>query len=138
VPWGEFDVLFLGGTTAWKLGPAARDLTAQAVGRGVPVHMGRVNSRRRLHYAHTIGCSSADGTYLTFGPDTNLPKLLGWLADLDTTVTRRAPTRLRYERLRPPDRPNPENERHANGRYSIPRDARRRADPAAIHGGTWT
>ena len=26
VPWEEFDVLFLGGTTEWKLGPAARAL----------------------------------------------------------------------------------------------------------------
>jgi hypothetical protein len=28
-----------------------------------------------------MGCHSVDGTYLTFGPDTNLPKLLGWLDD---------------------------------------------------------
>lgn len=28
--------------------------------------MGRVNSERRLRYAHTIGCDSADGTYIKF------------------------------------------------------------------------
>jgi len=79
VPWPWFDVLFLGGSTAWKLGPAARSLAAEAKGRRKHVHMGRVNSLRRLRYADAIGCGSADGTYLAFGPDVNLPPLLGWL-----------------------------------------------------------
>src|SRR5439155_24193033 len=30
IPFDSFDVLFLGGSTAWKLGPAAADLAAQA------------------------------------------------------------------------------------------------------------
>jgi hypothetical protein len=83
VSWDDFDVLFLGGDTPWKLGPAARRLTAKARARGKHVHMGRVNSLRRLRYAHAIGCDSADGTYLAFGPDVNLPTLLGWLRDVN-------------------------------------------------------
>lgn len=79
VPWGAFDALFVGGDTAWKLGGTARGLVAEANRRGVWTHMGRVNSLARLRYAHAIGCDSVDGTYLAFGPDTNLPKLLGWL-----------------------------------------------------------
>jgi hypothetical protein len=79
IPWDTFDALFLGGDTEWKLGPAARALTAEARHRGKWVHMGRVNSLRRLRYAHHIGCDSADGTFLAFGPDQNLPRLLGWL-----------------------------------------------------------
>lgn len=79
VPWDDFDVLFIGGSTEWKLGPQARDLAAQAKARGKWVHMGRVNSERRFVYARAIGCDSVDGTYLRFGPTTNLPKLLGWL-----------------------------------------------------------
>lgn len=82
LPWDDFDVLFLGGDTVWKLGPAARDLTAEAKRRDVPVHMGRVNSHRRLRYAATIGCDSVDGTYLAFGPELNLPKLLSWLSEV--------------------------------------------------------
>lgn len=78
VPWDDFDCLFIGGTTAWKLGPHARRLAAEAKARGKWVHMGRVNSERRYAYAMAIGCDSADGTYLTFGPDVNLPKLLAW------------------------------------------------------------
>jgi hypothetical protein len=41
--------------------------------------MGRVNSLRRLRYAHSIGCHSVDGTHLAYGPDRKLPELLGWL-----------------------------------------------------------
>lgn len=79
VPWDDFDVLFLGGTTGWKLGAAARALTAEAKSRGKAVHMGRVNSARRMRYAEFIGCDSADGTYISFGPDVNLPDVLSWL-----------------------------------------------------------
>lgn len=78
LPWLGIDALFIGGTTAWKLGPHARALVAEAKARGKWVHMGRVNSERRFEYARAIGCDSADGTYLTFGPDANLPKLLAW------------------------------------------------------------
>lgn len=83
VPWDEFDVLFIGGSTEWKLGPVARDYAGQAKARGKWVHMGRVNSLRRYRYAQAIGCDSVDGTFLTFGPDKRLPELLGWIRDLD-------------------------------------------------------
>lgn len=79
VPWDSFDVLFIGGDTDWKLGPHARALVAEAKNRGKWVHMGRVNSHRRLRYAQTIGCDSADGTYIAFGPDQNLPNVMAWL-----------------------------------------------------------
>ena len=78
LPWDDFDVLFIGGTTEFKLGRYARQLVADSKARGMWVHMGRVNSRKRFRYADAIGCDSVDGTFLTFGPDINLPKLLGW------------------------------------------------------------
>lgn len=83
VPWRDFDVAFLGGDTDWKIGPHARRLAADAKANGKRVHMGRVNSRRRLRIAAQMGCHSADGTYLAFGPDQNLPKLLSWLGELE-------------------------------------------------------
>ncbi len=79
IPWNDLDGLFLGGSTGWKLGLAAADLAAQARRRGLWVHLGRANSLRRLTYAKSIGCHSADGTFLAYGPDRNLPTLLGWL-----------------------------------------------------------
>ena len=85
IPWPDIDCLFIGGSTEWKLGAAARELVAEAKRRGKWVHMGRVNSRRRFDYARLIGCDSVDGTYLTFGPDQNLPKLLGWVESSSQT-----------------------------------------------------
>jgi hypothetical protein len=81
VPWDEVDVLFLAGSDRFKTGPDAQRLATTAKERGKWVHMGRVNSNRRLTIARTYGCDSVDGTYLKFGPDINLPRLLGWLAD---------------------------------------------------------
>jgi hypothetical protein len=79
IPWGEFDVLFLGGTDDFKLGRDAAAVSGEANSRGVPIHMGRVNSLRRLRIASSLDCASVDGTYLAFGPDKNLPRLLRWL-----------------------------------------------------------
>ena len=73
-------VLFIGGTSEWKLGPDAWAIVRRWSGERW-CHMGRVNSARRLETARAMGCHSVDGTYLTFGPDRNLPKLLGWLTD---------------------------------------------------------
>lgn len=82
IPWDTFDVLFIAGSTEWKLSKAARDITFEAKRRGVWVHMGRVNSFRRLRYAAAIGCDSCDGTFLAFGPDKNLDQLIGWLDEI--------------------------------------------------------
>ena len=110
IPWDDFDCLFLGGSAEcvrcgyvrpwddrdrehcpgcyrrlreWKLGAAARELVAEACRRHKWVHMGRVNSLKRLAYAARIGCDSADGTYLAKAPDKNLRKLLDWLAEVN-------------------------------------------------------
>jgi len=83
IPWDEFDVLFLGGSTEFKLGDVARRVTAEAKRRGKAVHMGRVNSGRRLRIADSFGCDTADGTFLAFGPELNLPRLLRWLAEVN-------------------------------------------------------
>lgn len=80
VPWLSFDALFIGGSTEWKLSREAASLVHQATLNGIEFrHMGRVNSYLRFTYAKSIGCTSVDGTFLAFGPDVNLPKLLSWL-----------------------------------------------------------
>ena len=76
-------VLFIGGTTEFKLGTAAWAITHRWASSKW-VHMGRVNSKRRFDTARAMRCRSVDGTFLTFGPDQNLPKLLRWVADVDT------------------------------------------------------
>lgn len=79
IPWGAFDVLFLGGSTEFKIGEEGRAVAAEAFRRGIPVHMGRVNSLRRLKIAKEFGCRSVDGTHLAFGPSKKLPELLSWM-----------------------------------------------------------
>lgn len=82
VPWDGIDALFIGGHTDWKLGRTARTLVAYARARGKWVHMGRVNSRRRLRYAAHIGVQSVDGTGWSMFPDTRIPMALRWLDEL--------------------------------------------------------
>ncbi len=92
VPWDDFDVLFVGGTTRWKLSEDAYRLAYEAEQRGKWTHMGRVNSWRRLKAAAVTGYDSSgfdscDGTYLKFGPDILLPRLMGWIETLRSQGT---------------------------------------------------
>lgn len=79
VPWGIVDWLFIGGSTEWKMGPGAVRLIQQAQGHGKRVHVGRVNSWRRFKHFAQLGCDTADGTYIAFGPETNAPKVRRWM-----------------------------------------------------------
>lgn len=79
IPWDDIDAFFIGGTTNWKLGSVAASLAAEARRRGKWVHMGRVNSLRRLRLAQSMGCHSADGTFAAFGPDKNIPRMQAWM-----------------------------------------------------------
>jgi hypothetical protein len=81
-PWDKFDCLFLGGTNAFKLGAAVPGIVSEARSRGKWVHMGRANSYKRLRVAAAIGCQSADGTFLRFGPRQNSVRLGRWLDKL--------------------------------------------------------
>jgi hypothetical protein len=80
LPWADIDAVFIAGDTAWKLSPAAKDLSDQARQLGKWVHMGRVNTWRRLRYAAGIGCDSSDGTCFTRAPDKNLERISRWQA----------------------------------------------------------
>lgn len=62
----ECDCLFIAGSTAWKLGPGAALVASLARNAGKWVHMGRVNSKKRLAIARAMGCQSADGTCLKY------------------------------------------------------------------------
>lgn len=82
-PWDDFDWLFIGGTNTFKLGRGGEAIRV-ALARGKQVHMGRVNSYKRLRLAAAMGCSSADGTMIAFGPDRRTAEVLGWLNKLIT------------------------------------------------------
>ena len=92
IPWGDVDAVFVGGSTAWKTGHESAAIVTSARERGKWVHMGRVNSLKRLRVAVSMGCHSADGTFLKYGPDTNLARLLGWLRSIATEPPMRLET----------------------------------------------
>jgi hypothetical protein len=82
LPWYAIDCLFLGGSTAWKLSAAAADLACEAKRRGKWLHVGRVNTRRRLRIAYDIGADSVDGTGWSRFPDKYLRRDIPYLAGL--------------------------------------------------------
>jgi hypothetical protein len=61
MPWGEIDVLFIGGSDQHKRGPEAESLAAEAKRRGVYIHVGRVSSRKAIADYWTWA-DSFDGT----------------------------------------------------------------------------
>jgi hypothetical protein len=79
VPWTLADVLFVGGSTAWKLSDESFKLVGEAQDRGLRTHMGRVNSFKRMKVAADHGIDTVDGTFLAWGPDVNWPRLVRWL-----------------------------------------------------------
>lgn len=82
VPWGDIDALFVGGSTEWKTGNESAALIAEAKRRRKWVHMGRVNSLQKLRTAASLGCDSADGTFLKYGPDKNWLRVKHWMDSL--------------------------------------------------------
>lgn len=78
IDWSEFDAIFLGGPDDWQYSEEARELVVEARRRDKWAHRGRVNSGSRFRDSAAIGFQSADGTFLRFAPDTNLPRMLRW------------------------------------------------------------
>lgn len=81
-PWDSIDAIFVGGSTSFKF-RGGRDAVDAAKKRGKWAHMGRVNSMRRLRAAASIGCDSADGTFLKFAPNINWTRLMRWIDVID-------------------------------------------------------
>ena len=83
IPWDDIACVFIGGDTEWKLGHQAEAITREAKRLGKWVHMGRVNSLKRLRHAKAIGCDSADGTFVNFHRTENTYRLVGWLDEIN-------------------------------------------------------
>jgi transposase-like protein len=100
VPWEDFQALFLGGSTDWKLGPGAAVLAAEAKRRGLWLHMGRCNTRGRFRHAHALGCDSVDGSGFSKWPDQRIPAAIRWLADLEgkSPPEKHGPSAMRFFR----------------------------------------
>lgn len=69
LPFPDFDALFIGGTTEWKMSEAADWCIRWAQKHQKWVHIGRVNSQKRLRHFQLVGANSVDGTTIAFAPD---------------------------------------------------------------------
>jgi len=78
IPWNCIEAVFIGGDDEFKLGPMAHRCALEAKARGKLVHMGRVNSLRRMRYAVTMA-DSIDGTKFARWSDTHLQSGINWL-----------------------------------------------------------
>jgi hypothetical protein len=85
IDWNRFDVLFIGGSTKWKLSKHANNSAKKSIDYNKKVHMGRCNSYSRLRLAKDWGCRSGDGTFLCRAPNKNLPRMVAWLDRLQST-----------------------------------------------------
>lgn len=74
IPWEEFDAYFVGGSTKFKLSELSHRAVREAKKRSKWVHMGRVNSIKRIKLAFRWGCDSVDGTSVSMYPDVYLNK----------------------------------------------------------------
>ena len=84
VPWSRIAALFIGGTTEWKEGPAAAELAREARSRGLWVHWGRVNTRRRFALCVDGNGDSFDGSKFARFRSTYLDEGLRWAAGAPT------------------------------------------------------
>lgn len=64
IPWPEIAAIFIGGDTAWKIGPDAAACIKAAKAIGKWVHVGRVNTPERFDYFSELGADSIDGSGL--------------------------------------------------------------------------
>jgi hypothetical protein len=87
VPWSQFEALFIGGTTKWKLGQAATQLINEAHARNKWVHVGRVNSQTRLTHCIKLGVNSVDGTEWAINPGRGIR----WATRVMETLQRQLP-----------------------------------------------
>lgn len=85
VPWGDIGAVFVGGTTAYKLSDAAGRLTREGHSRGLLVHYGRVNTRRRIMWLGRgmrdgrLWCDTFDGTGFSAYGDKRIPLGVRWI-----------------------------------------------------------
>lgn len=83
VPWDSIDALFIGGTTEWKLSGDVDWLIDEAKQRHKWIHVGRVNSARRIRHFHEVGVDSIDGRSFSAWPDLYFAKFLKWINRLN-------------------------------------------------------
>lgn len=79
VPWDEISAVFVGASTQWKLSRTAERLVHIARARGLWVHVGRVNTLKRVARVEAMKADSIDGSQFSRWPTKYLPQFLARL-----------------------------------------------------------
>ena len=71
----DCDAIFIGGSNEFKLSPRAVKCMDWGRSHGKWVHVGRVNTWKRIQWAYENGADSVDGTCIAFCRDEKIPYL---------------------------------------------------------------
>lgn len=80
IDWSEVGAVFVGGDDAYKDGVDVALIVFEAKRRGRHVHVGRVNTVRRLRHAQALGADTVDGSGWARFRDAMLPRYCRWIA----------------------------------------------------------
>lgn len=83
IPWHEMSAFFVGGSTEWKLSIVVEQFCREARNRGKWIHIGRVNTLRRIRHAVEIEADSIDGTTFSRYSETYIPRALNRIKNLE-------------------------------------------------------
>lgn len=86
VPWDAIACLFIGGSTSWKLSRHAEQLIREAHARGKWVHVGRVNTLRRMVWLSSLPVNSIDGSSFSRWSDRHIPWMLRHMANVQHRI----------------------------------------------------
>jgi hypothetical protein len=78
VPWDEIAAVFVGGDDDFKL-KMCSPLVEEAKHRRKIVHVGRVNSLKRLRYAMELGADTVDGSGFSMFPNKKIPRAVRFI-----------------------------------------------------------
>lgn len=73
----EASAIFIGGDNDFKFGSTAIDIIDEAKQKGLWVHIGRINSKKRIRFAKSVNADSFDGSqYARFPEQKAIPHLI--------------------------------------------------------------
>jgi hypothetical protein len=77
--WDELAAVFVGGSTEWKLSEYAERFVREAKERGKLVHVGRVNSLKRIRHFARLGVDTFDGSGFSAWGDKRIGLAVRWI-----------------------------------------------------------
>lgn len=80
------DAYFIGGSTEFKLSRTVRDICRECRAKNAWLHMGRVNSLKRIRWANTLCCNSIDGTSTSMFGDRYIRQYVEYIRSIATNT----------------------------------------------------